>query len=349
MEAFVLVIGGGQAGLAAGYYLRKAGIPLVIVDERLRSGDNWRVRYNSLVLFTPRQFSSLPGLEMEGNRESYPSRLEFADYLEAYASHFALPIKLGRQVANLTLQGQGVFEAALDSGEKIAASSVIVATGAFQRAVVPEVASQFGREVLQLTAETYLSPRQLPDGPVLVVGDGASGRDIAVDCLKTNPVFLAVGKPRRLFPERIFGKSIWWWLKLAGILKAPAESFIGRKVKRADAFPDRNRSVATLKRLGVRIVSRLTAAVGSEAKFSDGSSAVVRTVIWATGYRDDSSWLAVPGATTPNGSFIHDSGRSPIKGLYFVGRPWQRNRASALVMGAGPDADVIVQQVLRDN
>ncbi|MEP0275500.1 MAG: NAD(P)/FAD-dependent oxidoreductase [Nitratireductor sp.] len=347
MKPFVLVVGARQAGLAAGYHLKHAGVPFVIVDGHRRVGDSWRARYDSLTLFTPRQFSTLPGLELPGNRELYAGRDEFADYLETYASHLGLPLQLGQRVIRLSKVGEQ-FDAELENGTKISASAVVVGTGGFQVALVPKLAARFGREVLQLTTETYRNPGQLPDGPVLVVGDGASGRDIAVEARRHQPVILATGKPRTLFPERFLGKSIWWWLNLLGVLKAPASSRIGRKLKQSGAFPDRDRSIESLAKLGIRIVPRLIEASGGTARFADGTSANIRTVIWAVGYRDDSSWLDIEEAKGPDGAFLHDAGVSSVKGIYLVGRPWQRNRASALIMGAGPDAEIIVQRILSD-
>ncbi|ANH09090.1 potassium transporter (plasmid) [Shinella sp. HZN7] len=342
----VLVIGAGQAGLAAGYYLRRAGLPFLIVDAHPRVGDSWRSRYASLTLFTPRQFSALPGLPLAGNREQYPSRDEFAVYLEDYAARFSLPVRSGTRVARLS-RANRVFLAETDSGEKIEASEVIVATGGFQKPIVPSISSGFGSEVLQLTPQTYQNPAGVPDGPVLVVGDGASGRDIALECRTLQPVMLSHGKPRKLFPEGLFGKSIWWWLRLLGILNASPESWIGRKVRAADAFPDRGQGDKHLAQAGVRLVPRLVAASGETATFSDGSSATVRTVIWATGYRDETGWVEIPSAVGPDRAFSHTNGVSAVPGLYFVGRPWQRNRASALVMGAGPDAERIVEEIVR--
>ncbi|CAG0983122.1 MAG: SidA/IucD/PvdA family monooxygenase [Rhizobiaceae bacterium] len=348
MEKRVLVVGAGQTGLATGYYLKEAGLQFTIVERHRRVGDNWRVRYDSLTLFTPRQFSALPGLDLAGNRELYASRDEFADYLEAYATRFRLPIRLGRRLIRLSKAGDDGFEAALDDGSRINASEVIVATGAFQVALVPKVAAQFGHEVLQLTTETYRNPNQLPDGPVLVVGDGASGRDIAVEARQRQSVMLATGKPRKLFPERVLGKSIWWWLNLFGVLRAPAESRIGRKLRQSDAFPDRDRSIESLAKRGIRVLPRLIEASGEAARFADGTSADIRTVIWAVGYRDDTTWLDIEDAKAHDGAFLHEAGSSPVKGIYFVGRPWQRNRASALIMGAGPDGEIVVQRLLSD-
>lgn len=341
----VLVIGAGQAGIAAGYYLREAGLRFVIVDAHPRIGDSWRRRYASLTLFTPRQFSALPGLPLSGNREQYPGRDEFAAYLETYAAHFSLPVRSGIRIVRLTQTADG-FLAETDGGERLEASAVIVATGGFQTPVVPSLSSGFGPDVLQLTPQSYHRPEDLPEGPVLVVGDGASGRDIALECRSMRPVMLACGKPRKLFRERLFGKSIWWWLRLFGILEASPTSWMGRKVRAADAFPGRGQADRNLISAGVQLVPRLAAASGVTATFSDHSSANIRTVVWATSYRDETDWLDIPLAKGQDGTFSHASGVSLVPGLYFVGRPWQRNRASALVMGVGPDAERIVDAVL---
>lgn len=348
MSGNVLVVGAGQAGLAAGYYLKIAGVPFTILDRNKRVGDSWRARYDSLTLFTPRQFSALPGMGLPGNRELYASEDEFADYLEAYATHFGLQVCLDRRVTRLSKVGGGQFIAELSDGQTFAASEIVIATGAFQQAIVPDIATRFGHEVLQLTTEIYRNPRQLPDGTVLVVGDGASGRDIAVEARTVQPVVLATGKPRKLFPQRLLGKSIWWWLNLTGVLRAPAHTWIGRKLQQSDAFPDRDRNIDSLKKRGIRIVPRLTSASGAEARFADGTSVNIRTVIWAIGYRDDSDWVDIPEAKSADGAFLQSSGISPVEGLYYVGRPWQRNRASALIMGAGPDAEAVVHQIVAD-
>src|SRR6476620_5407770 len=127
----VLVIGAGQAGLAVGYHLRASGVRFELVERNLRIGDSWRQRYDSLSLFTPRSYSHLPGLRLEGDQDGYPTRDEIADYFVRYATHFDLPVRLGAGVARLERRGEG-FRAALDDGTSIEASRVIVATGAFQ-------------------------------------------------------------------------------------------------------------------------------------------------------------------------------------------------------------------------
>lgn len=347
MQRLVLVIGAGQAGLAAGYHLKKAGLDFIIVERAPRIGDSWRARYASLTLFTPRSFSQLPGLDLQGDPKGYATRDEFAGYLEMYAKRMDLPVRLNSEVQRLGRNEGGEFHATLDAGENIAASHVIVATGAFQKALIPPVAAGFDSTVVQLTVATYQEPSQMPEGPVLVVGDGASGRDIAVELATGHEVLLATGKPRRLLPERFFGRSIWWWLSALGLLRVSGHSLIGRQMRRADPFPDRERNVDSLRNKGIWILPRLLETAGRAAIFADGSKKAIASVIWAVGYQDDSGWLQISEAKDRTGAIVHEEGVSPVSGLFFVGRPWQRSRASALVMGAGPDAEKIAARIVQ--
>ncbi len=348
LPRFVLVIGGGQAGLAAGYWLKRQNIPFLIVEAGARIGDSWRQRYASLSLFTTRAFSALPGMALEGEADGYAGRDEFADYLEAYAHQFALPLKLATSVERLRAGLDGSFLADLSDGGTVAATHVIVATGGFQVPLKPSIARGFGAQVVQLTPESFGAGESLPDGPVLVVGDGASGRDLAVLASATHPVMLATGKPRKLVPERVLGKSIWWWLRSLGLMRAPTASFIGQVLQRRDPFPDRDRGLASLERRGVELRPRLTGAEGDTALFADGARRKVASVVWAVGYRDHTDWIEIAGAVDENRRFRHSEGASPVPGLSYVGRPWQRNRASALIMGVGEDARRIVEAIKRE-
>lgn len=342
----VLVIGGGQAGLAAGYHLKQAHVTFRILEAAPRIGDSWRRRYRSLTLFTPRAFSQLPGLGLSGDPDGCPARDEFADYLESYASTFGLPVDLNAGVVRLTREGE-IFRARLGDGSEVSARAVIVATGAFQLPLRPAASTGFVREVVQLDAETYGSPEDVPPGWVLVVGDGATGRDIAAELATTHETLLSTGKPRKLFPERILGRSVWWWLRRLGLMRVGPDSFVGRMMRKADPFPDRDRSIRSLQGRGVRVVGRLVSTQGRIAGFSDGTQAEIDAVVWSVGYRDELKWIDIPGAADGHGSPVHERGVSPVSGLFFLGRPWQRNRASGLVMGVGDDAKLIVDQLAR--
>lgn len=351
-EMDVLVIGAGQAGLAAGWHLRRTGLRFAIVERAAQPGESWRRRYRSLTLFTPRALSALPGLPLHDHAGAdpwgYPAAREFADYLVRYAREFDLPVRCGDGVARLERLADGRFLARLDSGTALVARAAIVAAGPFQRVRPPAWAAALDPALPQLSADRYAGPEDLPTGPVLVAGDGATGRDIAAELAASRPVLLATGRPRRLLPERVLGRSTWFWLQRTGLLRAGPDSLVGRRMQRLDPFPDRQRSLKALAAMGVGIRPRLAGGAGRQLRFADGSTAEVAALVWATGMAEALDWLAVPGALDGQGRVLHRGGVSPVPGLYHLGRPWQRNRASALVMGAGPDAGVIVARLLRD-
>nr|MDQ5810441.1 NAD(P)/FAD-dependent oxidoreductase [Actinomycetota bacterium] len=267
----VLVIGGGQAGLALGYHLKQAGHRFQIVERNPRLGDSWRNRYDSLVLFTPRAYSALPGLPLQGDPEGYPGKDEIADYLERYAGYFDLPVLTDTGVRSLTRVSVG-FRARTDAGEIIDTGAVVLATGAFQRPAIPAISRQLSPDVLQLTPESYKRPGQIPSGRVLVVGDGATGRQIAVELAATHEVLLATGRPRRVSPQRILGRSVFWWMDKLGILRASHETGVGRYLMEADPFPGKALGLGRLRRQGIRVVGRLLHVDGKRLGFAGGET-----------------------------------------------------------------------------
>ncbi len=342
----VLVIGAGQAGLAMGYHLRKTSFRFLLVDGGVRVGDSWRRRYDSLTLFTPRAMSALPGLSLQGDPQGYASRDEFADYLETYADHFGFPLEMNMGIKRLE-RVNSHFRATSFNGQEVEAEVVILANGGFQTPIVPPVSQNLSSRVRQFSAESYKNPSQIPAGNVVVVGDGATGRDIASELAASITVYLATGKPRRLVPERILGISTWWWLEKLGILSAPSESFVGKKLREADAFPNRERSLDDLRRKGIQILPKLTHADGDTVTFANGANVSVNSVVWAVGYRDDSDWVNIPEVKDAQGNFVHEHGVSPVRNLFFIGHPWQTSRASAIIHGVGRDAEEITNVITR--
>jgi len=343
----VLIIGAGQAGLAMAYYLQDTNLQYRVVDRHVQIGTSWRKRYDSLTLFTPRAFSALPGMPLSGDPQGYATRDEFADYLEAYAHQFAGSIHLNEPIHKLETLPEG-FRATTETGGVYLSRVVVLATGAFQEPKQPVIAHQLSPEVKQFTASTYRNSAQLQAGRVLVVGDGATGRDIASELSHSHEVWLATGRSRRLFPERLLGQSIWWWFGKLGLLRVSADTRLGRYMKKTDPFPDRGRRLRNLRQQGVHIVPYVTKADGKSVRFANGEIIEVDTVIWAVGYRDNSDWVTIPEVKDQNGNFIHRNGIAPVASLYFIGRPWQRTRGSALIMGVGDDAREISEHILKN-
>ncbi len=343
----VLIIGAGQAGLALGYHLQKTPLSFLLVERHDHIGASWRERYDSLVLFTPRAYSALPGLALAGDQDGYPGKDEFADYLARYARHFDLPIITGTSIQSLECH-HGGYRATTQDGSVIEARAVVLATGAFQTPALPRMSGQLSPEVQQFTAQNYKHARQIPPGTVLVVGDGAAGRDIARDLQGRHIVILATGHARRRLPERILGKSTWWWLDKLGIVRLSGETALGRSIQKADAFPGKGNTLKKLQGQGVRVLPKLITAHGHAVTFANGGAAEVTSVIWAIGYRDDSAWVKVSEVKDAHGNFMQQQGVGPLPNFYFIGRPWQRSRSSALIMGVGDDAAWMTDRIMTD-
>src|SRR5215208_2193465 len=345
-ELDVLIIGGGQAGLAMGSGLKETPLSFRIVERHPRIGDSWRNRYASLVLFTPRAYSALPGLAVPGDPEGYPTKDEMADYLESYSERFDLPVAAGTGIVRLE-RVDGGFRATTEAGEPIDSRAVVLATGAFQRPAIPPVSKGLSDEVSQLAPEDYRTPGELAGGRVLVVGDGATGRQIALELGDNHEVLLAAGRPRRVSPDRILGRSVFWWMDKLGVLRASRESAIGRYLMKADPFPGKALELKQLKRQGVDVVGRVAQAEGKRISFADGKTAEVDAVLWATGYRDYTDWVEIPEAKDAHGNFLHYRGVSPVPDLYFIGRSWQWTRGSALFAGVGEDAAYLTEHIVK--
>jgi putative flavoprotein involved in K+ transport len=198
-----IVIGGGQAGLAVGYHLRRQGLPFLIVDANARIGDAWRQRWDSLRLFSPARFNGLDGMAFPAPGFSFITKDEMADYLEAYATRFELPVRTGVRVERLSRQGKRFHIEAADD-QTFEADNVVVAMANYQRARVPEFASQLSPHLTQFHATAYRNPDQLQPGAVLVVGLGNSGAEIALEVSRTHKTYVS-GRDPGSIPFRIDG------------------------------------------------------------------------------------------------------------------------------------------------
>lgn len=342
----ILVIGGGQAGLAIGYHLSKKSHTFQILERHQHIGDSWRIRYDSLKLFSPREFSALPGLKVPGGPNGFATKNEIADYLESYSKHFALPIVTGVGVQKLE-QFKNGFQATTDSGEIITSRIAIIASGAFEKPSIPAIAKKLDPSVQQFSAVSYKNPGQVAQGTVLVVGDGATGRQIALELSRTHSVILAHGRRRSVTPDFIFGKNNFWWMELLGLSRASRHSVVGKYFMRVDPFPGLNLTFFNLRRHGIRIVKRLSGIDGNKVTFANGASHEVSTVIWATGYHDDTSWVNIPEIIDERGNFIQERGLTSLKNLFFIGKTWQWTRGSALLFGVTRDAEYLLSFIKK--
>ncbi|MFL5759735.1 MAG: hypothetical protein ACJ789_08350 [Thermomicrobiales bacterium] len=178
-----------------------------------------------------------------------------------------------------------------------------------------------------------------------MVGDGATGRQIARELTATHRVYLSTGRPRRVSPNRILGKNIFWWMDKLGLIRKSRNTAVARFLMKADPFPGKDLELDKLRKNDVTVVGRLVEADGRSVSFVDGQSAETDVVIWATGYRDLTEWVVIPEAKDARGAFVEERGISPVPGLAFIGRSWQWTRGSALLFGVGADAAYVVRHL----
>ena len=341
----VIVVGGGQAGLAVAYYLARQEADFVVLDAAAETGESWRTRWDSLRLFTPAEYDGLPGMQFPAADGDYPSKDMVADYLHNYAAHFALPVRLRCAVTRIE-QVAGGFVVHTSQGS-FSTRQVVVATGPFHEPVVPRLAAGLSDDVVQLHSAEYRRPSDIPAGPVVVVGAGNSGRQIAEELAETHEVILAVGTAQSQLPQRFLGRDLFWWLTRLGLMDKTIQSRLARRMReRGDLV------IGTpLKRLqaaGVQIRPRVTSMTGDEVGFQAGPSARATAVVWATGFSADYSWVDVPDAFDDQGRPRHERGITPPQGLAFVGLPWQHTRGSALLGFVRSDAAWVAGQLEAD-
>ena len=339
----VLVIGGGQAGLAMGHFLTERELRFEILDSGPEVGHTWRSRWDSLQLFTSGRYDSLPGLPFPAAADAYPGKDEVAGYLRAYAEHFGLPVRLGTTVTSLARAGDGSYLVEADA-DALEARQVVVATGGFQQPFTPPVAADLAAEVHQVHSADYRRPGQLPPGRVLVVGAANSGCQIALELSATRTVDLAVGTRVPTVPQRPLGRDIWWWASGLRLDRVTADSRLGRRL----AGRDQNVGAGPkqlARRHGVTVRPRVQAAAGHRITFADGTAAEYDVVVWATGFTTDDSWVDVPDAVDEHGRLRQSRGITPSPGLYTLGRTWQHTRGSALLGWVGDDAAFLAGRI----
>jgi putative flavoprotein involved in K+ transport len=341
MKHDTIIIGGGQAGLAIGRLLAERKRQFTILEAADTPASAWRQRWDSLRLFTSARYDSLPGKPFPGDPDHYPTRDEVVAYLTDYARD--LPLELNSRVQHLRLDAGGyVVELAERSYE---ASQVVVATGPFQTARIPALAKDLDPDTHQLHSSSYRNPGQIPAGPVLVVGGGNTGYQIAEELSATREVHLSIGSRQLPFPQRLFGRDLFRFLETIGAMNKTGDSRIGSRLKNRDTLIGSSPRAA--RKHGIRLHARATSASESSVSFADGTSVDVRTVIWATGFGMDHTWIEAP-IFDDHGRLIHRRGMTPSPGLYFLGLPWQHTRGSALLGWVGRDAAHIADAVTKN-
>jgi putative flavoprotein involved in K+ transport len=337
----VVVVGGSQAGLAMAWLLAQQGRRFVVLEAGPEVGHSWRSRWDSLKLFTPAQYDALPGMAFPAPADSYPTKDPVADYLQTYATAFDLPVRLNARVTELRRVGD-TFEVRT-TNETLRARQVVVATGPFQVPFVPPPAAKLDASVTQVHSADYRNPQALPEGPVLVVGGGNSGFQIAEELAATRTVDLSIATKYPMLPQRRAGQDLFWWLTRLGLMRVTVDSRLGRRASRREFVIGTNRR--RLERKGVRFRPRLVDADGRTVRFADHRLLEgVGVVVWATGYRSDYGWIQIPGVVR-EGHVVHRRGVTEVPGLYFLGLSWQHTRGSALLGFVNDDAAYLADRI----
>jgi putative flavoprotein involved in K+ transport len=342
-----VIVGGGQAGLAVGYHLAQRHRPFVILDANERTGDSWRKRWDSLRLFTPAYLNALPALKFPGPRHRPSSKDDMADYLEAYAARFDLPVRMGLRVNSVTKITDRFVVSAGD--QRFEADNVVLATGGYQAAYVPAFADRLDAGITQLHSSQYRRPSQLRDGDVLVVGAANSGAEIALEVSATHRTWLSGRHPgseptrpgSRV--DRLFTPPFWFFISRVASVTNP----IGRRMRPQWITTTLPLGRVRLKDLDAAGVTRLTRTIAvSDGKpvMEDGQILNVSNIVWATGYRPAFDWVHID-VFDQEGRPVHHRGTTREPGLYFIGLFFLSSLASSLVGGVGRDAEHIARLI----
>lgn len=347
-----VVIGGGQAGLAVGYYLGRQGRQFVILEAADRIGDSWRNRWDGLRLFTSAHYDSLPGIPFPARPHDFPTKDEVADYLESYATRLDLPVRTGMAVDRLVRTDTNDGYMILVAGDRrLRAFQVVIATGAYHKPRVPAFAVDLDPTIRQLHSSQYRNASQLRDGPVLVVGASNSGAEVAMSAAVDHRTVLS-GRDTGKMPARLESRlahliDLPFWYFINHI--ARTDNPIGRKARPFllnHGGPLERIWPSDLAAAGVeRIYARAVGAQGGLPVLDDGQIVDVSNVIWCTGFRPDFDWIQPPIAGA-DGWPVHERGVvANAPGLYVVGLPFLYSAASALLGGVGRDAAYIADRI----
>lgn len=341
-----IVVGGGQAGLAAGYHLKRKGLTFRILDANSELGGSWQHYYDSLTLFSPAQYLSLPEMEYPGPRDYYPSKSEVIQYLQDYATRFQLPVELNSRVFRVIRGENGAFVTQTQQGQTFESRSVICASGPFHDPYIPEMKGMGEYRGTILHSFHYRNATPFKGKRILVVGAGNSAVQIAAELSKVARTTIVTRSPIKFTRQRLLGKDIHFWLRVTGFDTLPLGYW--NKVPQPNYVIDAGRYKAAVQSGAPDQRSMFTAFTEEGVRWANGQTEVVDAVIFATGYRPCYPYLSDLGALRQDGSPLQRGGVSTVvEGLYHVGLPGQRSFASASLRGVGNDAHYVVRSLER--
>jgi putative flavoprotein involved in K+ transport len=336
-----IVIGAGQAGLASAYHLQKGNAAYVVLESSNQTAGSWPNYYDSLTLFSPARYSSLPEYVFPCDPDRYPTKEEVVTYLTDYAKHFHFPIRTGEKVIRVQ-EKDNVFQVETESGDQFLAKTVIAATGAFSHPFIPDIPGKEQYIGRVLHSCHYRKVDEFQNQRVVVVGGGNSAVQIAYELAQVAQVSLATRKPISFSPQRILGRDVHFWLTVSGLDRFSLTKGLATKVSVLDTGmyqeaihngkPDRREMFVKFTEEGV--------------VWKDGTVEKIDAVIFGTGYRPNVAYLeSLPKALDTQGNPMQQNGMSThVEGLYFVGLNGQRSFSSATLRGVGDDAKYVIQK-----
>jgi putative flavoprotein involved in K+ transport len=345
-----VVVGGGQAGLSVGHHLSRHQVPHVILDANARIGDQWRRRWDSLRLFTPAHLSGLDGMPFPAAPHSFPTKDAMADYLEAYARHWSLPVRSSARVTRLSRQKGKFLVVAGDA--HLEADHVVVAMANHQCPKTPAFASALDPSIVQLHSLEYRNPAQLQPGRVLVAGAGNSGSEIAIELVRAGHETVMAGRNTGQVPFRIAGRVGRHLVRpvLRGLFHRvlTVNTPIGRRARPSmlhQGGPLIRVRRSDLAGVGVQLGPRVTGARNGLPMLEDGRVLDVKNIVWCTGFHPGFSWIDLP-IFDSYGEPRHESGVVPGEpGLYFLGLHFLHAFSSEMIHGVGRDAARIAKLI----
>jgi len=336
----VIVVGGGQSGLAAARALRELRMPAVILEASDRPAGSWPRYYDSLRLFSPAGYSSMPGMPFPGAPDRYPGRDEVAGYLERYAARLGVEIRTRTRVQTVRQDGRE-FIVVTDRGRALRASGIVAASGSFSSPYRPSFPGEEGFTGGLSHVADYRNPAPYAGQRVIVVGAGDSAAQVANELAPVAAVTLATRHPVRFIPQRLGGQDVHYWLRESGFDSLPAEWL--SKITGGSVVTD---SVGFQQTLAAGLVDRrpmFTALDGNQVVWSDGRREPVDAIILATGYRPSLDYLRELGALDADAAPIHVRGISSTHvGLVYLGLEYQRSFASNTLRGVSADARAVI-------